>query len=162
LALANRLGERDAAWRSIPQLPFELAALPHSWFQHLRLPVVSYALPALIAIGQVRHWFAPSHNPLIRLLRDRVRRTTHDLLRAMQPESGGYLEAAPLTSFVVMSLAAMRQTDSAVIEAGVRFLVHSMREDGSWPIDTNLSTWVTTLSIGALADAGGIPPQDAP
>jgi squalene-hopene/tetraprenyl-beta-curcumene cyclase len=26
-----------------------------------------------------------------------------------------------------------------------------MRPDGSWPIDTNLATWVTTLSIGALA-----------
>src|SRR5439155_8918453 len=27
----------------------------------------------------------------------------------------------------------------------------SAREDGSWPIDTNLSTWVTTLSVNALA-----------
>ena len=30
----------------------------------------------------------------------------------------------------------------------------SVRDDGSWPIDTNLATWVTTLSINALA-AGG-------
>ena len=52
----------------------------------------------------------------------------------------------------------MGQTDSPVVEAGVRFLVESMREDGSWPIDTNLSTWVTTLSIAALADAGALPP----
>ena len=65
LALTGKLGEdRIAAWRSIPQLPFELAAVPHGWFQHLRLPVVSYALPALIAIGQVRHHFAPSRNPI--------------------------------------------------------------------------------------------------
>ena len=26
-----------------------------------------------------------------------------------------------------------------------------MRPDGCWPIDTNLATWVTTLSINALA-----------
>jgi squalene-hopene/tetraprenyl-beta-curcumene cyclase len=74
----------------------------------------------------------------------------------MQPESGGYLEATPLTSFVVMSLAAMGETTSPVVEAGVGFLLDSMRDDGGWPIDTNLSTWVTTLSITALADAGGL------
>ena len=85
---------------------------------------------------------------------------THRLLRAMQPESGGYLEATPLTSFVVMSLAGMGQTASPVVEAGVRFLVESMRDDGSWPIDTNLATWVTTLSIGALAEAGALPSRD--
>jgi squalene-hopene/tetraprenyl-beta-curcumene cyclase len=163
LALANKLGDDEiAGWRSVPQLPFELAALPHGWFQYVQLPVVSYALPALIAIGQVRHHFAPSRNLAARALRNRLRRRTHDLLRAMQPESGGYLEATPLTSFVVMSVAGMRQVSSPVVDAGVRFLIDSMREDGSWPIDTNLSTWVTTLSIGALADAGALPAEDAP
>jgi squalene-hopene/tetraprenyl-beta-curcumene cyclase len=156
LALTGKLGH-DHAWRTIPQLPFELAALPHTWFQHLRLPVVSYALPALIAIGQVRHHFAPSRNPAARLLRNRVRNSTHTLLGAMQPESGGYLEAAPLTSFVVMSLAGMGWVDSPVVDAGVRFLVDTRRADGSWPIDTNLSSWVTTLSILALDDTGALP-----
>jgi squalene-hopene/tetraprenyl-beta-curcumene cyclase len=44
-----------------------------------------------------------------------------------------------------------------VIARGVEFIVNSARPDGSWPIDTNLSIWVTTLSINALAageDAG--------
>ena len=163
LALTGKLGEDPgAAWRSIPQLPFELAAVPHSWFQHLRLPVVSYALPALIAMGQARHRFAASRNPITRSLRDRVRGVTHGLLRAMQPESGGYLEATPLTSFVVMSLAGMGLAASPVVEEGVRFLIESMRDDGSWPIDTNLSTWVTTLSITALEEAGALPPRDMP
>jgi squalene-hopene/tetraprenyl-beta-curcumene cyclase len=163
LALTGKLGEDPrVAWRSVPQLPFELAAVPHAWFQHLRLPVVSYALPALIAIGQVRHHFASSRNPVGRMLRGRLRGVTHSLLRDMQPESGGYLEATPLTSFVVMSLAAMGQTRSPVVEEGVRFLVESMRDDGSWPIDTNLATWVTTLSIGALAAAGALGSRDTP
>jgi squalene-hopene/tetraprenyl-beta-curcumene cyclase len=162
LALTGRMGrDATAGWRSIPQLPFELAALPHSWFGTLRLPVVSYALPALIAIGQVRHQFAPSRNPVTRLLRNGVRQNTHRLLRAMLPESGGYLEATPLTSFVVMSLAGMGWGDSPVVEAGVRFLIDSIRDDGSWPIDTNLSTWITTLSIGAVAQAGGFPEREA-
>jgi squalene-hopene/tetraprenyl-beta-curcumene cyclase len=34
----------------------------------------------------------------------------------------------------------------------VGFLWDSIREDGSLPIDTNLATWVTTLSINALPD----------
>ena len=155
LALTDKLG--DSAWRSIPQLPFELAAFPHGWFQYLRLPVVSYALPALIAIGQARHRWAPSRNPVTCALRNRVREVTHGVLLEIQPESGGYLEATPLTSFVVMSLSGAGQSESAVVTAGVKFLTDSMREDGSWPIDTNLSTWVTTLSIGALATAGALP-----
>jgi squalene-hopene/tetraprenyl-beta-curcumene cyclase len=157
LALSGKLGaEARTAWRTVPQLPFELAALPHAWFQYARLPVVSYALPALIAIGQVRHYFAPSRNHAARALRNRVRDRTHRVLREMQPESGGYLEATPLTSFVVMSLAAAGHGDSPVVREGVRFLLESMRPDGSWPIDTNLATWVTTLSVGALADAGAL------
>ena len=42
-------------WREVPPLPFELACLPQSWYRFARLPVVSYALPALIAIGQAVH-----------------------------------------------------------------------------------------------------------
>ena len=162
LAIAGRLGsDTRAAWRMVPQLPFELAAVPHGWFQHLQLPVVSYALPALIAIGQVRHRFAPSRNPVIRVLRQTLRERTHALLRAMQPESGGYLEATPLTSFVVMSLAAMGRADSPVVRHGVRFLQASMRADGSWPIDTHLATWVTTMAVRALANADRLGRVDA-
>src|SRR5207248_2686598 len=39
---------------------------------------------------------------------------------------------------------------------GVEFIVRSARPDGSWPIDTNLSIWVTTLSVNALAGAGDL------
>ena len=134
-------------WRNVPQLPFELAACPHQVFGALGLPVVSYALPALIAIGQVRHHHRPSRNPATRLLRNRLTPKTLGLLGHIQPSSGGYLEATPLTSFVLMSLAsAGRQNPAAV-----GFLKESMRSDGSWPIDTNLATWVTTLAVNALA-----------
>jgi squalene-hopene/tetraprenyl-beta-curcumene cyclase len=54
----------------------------------------------------------------------------------------------------------MGRCDNPVVDRGVRFLVESMRADGSWPIDTNLATWVTTLSIGALAEAGMLPGAD--
>ncbi|MDP6381356.1 MAG: prenyltransferase/squalene oxidase repeat-containing protein, partial [Phycisphaerae bacterium] len=135
----------------VPQLPFELAALPHRLLKWLRLPVVSYALPALIAIGQARHHKCPTRNPVAWVLRWLTRRGTLRKLSNIQPEGGGFLEAAPLTSFVVMSLAAIGKAGSDVVSRGVTFLAESVRDDGSWPIDTNLATWVTTLSVNALA-----------
>ena len=140
-----------SGWRHVPQLPFELAAVPPSWYRWLRLPVVSYALPALIAIGQARHRQRPTRNPLTRLVRLAARRHTLRRLQAIQPRGGGFLEATPLTSFVVMSLVAAGESTHPVVERGVAFLERSVRADGSWPIDTNLATWVTTLSVNALA-----------
>jgi squalene-hopene/tetraprenyl-beta-curcumene cyclase len=169
LVIAGRL----RSWRHVAQLPFELAAAPHQLFASLRLPVVSYALPALIAMGQVRHQMRPTRNPATWLARTAARRRTLAALRAIQPSTGGFLEATPLTSFVVMSLAALEPSGGAhaafrlrprplhgdanaraVIREGVAFLARSVRVDGSWPIDTNLATWATTLSIEAIA-AGG-------
>ena len=40
-------------------MPFELAAFPREWFAAMKLPVVSYALPALIAIGYARFQIVP-------------------------------------------------------------------------------------------------------
>jgi len=77
------------------------------------------------------------------------------VLSRIQPENGGFLEATPLTGFVTMSLAASGQKKHDVARKGVEFLISSVREDGSWPIDTDLATWVTTLSVNALA-AGDI------
>ncbi|MCR9233156.1 MAG: squalene--hopene cyclase [bacterium] len=137
-------------WKTIPALPFELSCLPHRFYKTVKLPVVSYALPALIAIGQVRHHFCKPRNPILRLIRKlSVKRSLKKLIE-IQPENGGFLEAAPLTSFVTMSLAGMGLVDHPVVQKGLAFLLDSVRPDGSWPIDTNLATWTTTLSVNAL------------
>ncbi len=196
LALAGLLD-----WREIDPLPFELACVPQSLYRFVGMPVVSYAIPALVAIGQARYHHAPPRNPITRLVRWLSITSSLQVLRRMQPDSGGYLEATPLTSFVVMSLASLakprplvgvndqtapsRLTDAPrtgfggdhksadtlplaprplvgavnpiaadVIHNGVKFLAASIRPDGSWPIDTNLATWNTTLAINALAGAG--------
>jgi len=138
------------SWREVPPLPFELACFPQWLFRFLRLPVVSYALPALIAIGQAVYHHRGSWNPLRRLAINKSLR----VLQAIQPSSGGFLEATPLTSFVTMGLASSDRADHPVTHKAVEFLVKSVLPDGSWPIDTNLATWVTTLSINALATAG--------
>ncbi len=153
--LCGRCGDPRAAttWRIVPQLPFEFAALPASWFRLVDMQVVSYALPALIAIGQVRHAHRPSW-ALPRWLRQQATGPTLARLAAIQPDNGGYLEATPLTSFVTMSLAGMGHARHEVARRGEGFLVKSQRPDGSWPIDTNLATWCTTLAVTALAAAG--------
>jgi squalene-hopene/tetraprenyl-beta-curcumene cyclase len=140
-------------WQEVPPLPFELACFPQSWFRLLRLPVVSYALPALIAIGQAVYHHRPPWNPVIRLIRRLSIRKSLRVLERIQPSSGGFLEATPLTSFVTMSLACIGQAGHPVAHKAVEFLVRSVRPDGSWPIDSNLATWITTLSVNALAAA---------
>ncbi|HNQ89423.1 MAG TPA: prenyltransferase/squalene oxidase repeat-containing protein [Verrucomicrobiota bacterium] len=145
LALSGRLGPNG--WRRVRPLPFELALVPQRLMGVLRLPVVSYALPALIAIGQVIHHHAPRPHPL----RTLARQPALAQLARLQPANGGFLEATPLTSFVTMSLAGMGLAHHVVAQRGLAFLKAGVRADGSWPIDTNLATWLTTLAVKALS-----------
>lgn len=151
-ALAGVLGEGRRAWKPIVALPFELAVFPRRLFRWLKLSVVSYALPALIAIGQAKFYHDPPSNPLIRMIRLLSVKHTRNLLSRIQPDNGGYLEATPLTGFVVMSLCAMEQKSHSVVKRGISFLLESMRPDGSWPIDSNLASWVTSLVVKALSE----------
>lgn len=152
LASTGRLGQdRLEGWKLVPQLPFELAVFPRSWFAAMKLPVVSYALPALIAIGLVRHCKVPSRNPLARVLRSVTAQRSLKVLESIQPQSGGFLEAIPLTSFVAIAMIQAGQHEHPTVSRGVDFLIDSFRTDGSWAIDTHLATWVSTLSINALS-----------
>lgn len=154
-AVSGRLGGAEA-WRVIPALPFEVAAVPRAFFTWLRLPVVSYALPALIAMGLARHRRRPSRNPVASMIRDRVTPRVLRILETLQPSNGGFLEATPLTSFVALSLIAAGEHDHLVVTRALAFLRASVRTDGSWPIDTHLATWVTTLAVNALHAGGGL------
>ena len=153
-ALAGRMGSDLEAWRLIPQLPFELAVIPRNFFTIITLPVVSYALPALVAMGLVRHRHRPSRNLVARSIRDLAASRSLGVLDSLQPPNGGFLEAAPLTSFVAMSLIGAGHANHRVVQRALDFLRRSVRDDGSWPIDTNLATWLTTLSVQALNARG--------
>jgi len=160
-ALAGQFGVRPPTdelrveWPDVPTLPFELAAVPRRALRLLRLHVVSYALPALVAIGQLIHVRRGGWNPLRRALVGRTLR----LLQSIQPEGGGFLEAVPLTSFVTMSLAGAGRAEHPVVARAVEFLARSVRADGSWPIDSDLRTWLTTMATDALG--GDVPRADA-
>jgi len=152
-ALGGILGEDEsAAWRWVGQLPLELAAFPRAWYGALRLPVVSYALPALIAIGLVRHRKGP--HPVFGRVREWVWPRVSRILESVQPSGGGFLEAAPLTSFVAMALANAGEREHPVVTRAVHFLERGVRPDGSWAIDSNLAVWVSTLAAKALQKGG--------
>ena len=134
----------------IPGLPFELALLPSSLFRFFNLQVVSYAIPALVAIGIYLFKHKVRSNPVAMFVREKAIEPALKKLHFMMPESGGFLEAIPLTAFVSMCLIQSGFRDHQVVVQGVGFLKNLQRSDGSWPIDTDLSTWVTTLGIKAL------------
>ncbi|WP_390179968.1 prenyltransferase/squalene oxidase repeat-containing protein [Rhodopirellula bahusiensis] len=138
-------------WKKVSALPFEAAVVPQSLYRFVGMPVVSYAVPALVAIGQVKFLEGGGCLPPWSLVRRAAIEPSMNVLRSMQPSSGGYLEATPLTAFVVMSLSASGRASHEVTRNGLRFLRESMLPDGSWPIDTNLANWVTSLATTALA-----------
>jgi squalene cyclase len=139
----------DGAFRHIPQLPFELSLMPRPFYRLLNLSVVSYAIPALVAVGIVI--FKKKNSNLIwRTVRRFSIPKALRILHRMLPESGGYLEAIPLTAFVALSLINAGYSNTEVVTKGIRFLKQTQREDSGWPIDVDLSTWVTTLSVKAF------------
>lgn len=147
-ALAGRLG--DEGWNYVPQLPFQLALIPENLFRKVNLNVVSYAIPALISMGLVKQKKKKS-NVLFQKINNAITPKVLKILAKKQPENGGFLEATPLTSFVTMSLIGAGIKND-VCDNAVCFLDNSVRSDGSWPIDTNLATWVTTLTVNSLSE----------
>lgn len=137
------------AFDHIPQLPFELLLFPGRFYRVLNLNVVSYALPALAAVGIVI--FRHKKSGLIRrVIRHFSIPIALKKLRRMLPDSGGYLEAIPLTAFVALSLIRSGHGQTEIARKGIFFLENTQREDGSWPVDIDLSTWVTSLSVRAF------------
>ncbi len=149
-ALSGILGDEERAWPLVPQLPFDLLFLPSSLYRRGLLRVVSYGLPALIALGVLHHIRHRARGILRAKARDVLIPRALSRLDRMQPVSGGFLEAQPLTGFVVGSLCAAGYSSLPVVSRGCRFLRDTQRPDGSWPIDVNLSTWLTSLSSSAL------------
>lgn len=140
----------DEAFNHIPRLPFELSLLPSSYYRFFNLQVVSYAIPALIGVGIYLHSHRRNNISISVIYRNHAVNPAIKKLSALLPESGGFLEAIPLTAFVDMCLIASGNKENEVVRKGILFLQRQQRDDGSWPIDTDLSTWVTTLSIKAL------------
>jgi prenyltransferase beta subunit len=148
--LAGRLGTEG--WKYVPQLPFQFAVFPDKVFKWLNLSVVSYAIPALIAMGLAKQHNDRIKKPFTGRINKWVITRVLRVLSEKQPTNGGFLEATPLTGFVLMSLVGAGQQNHNVCNKAENFLRASIRDDGSWPIDTSLTTWVSTLSVNALGE----------
>lgn len=149
-ALAGRLGENG--WKYVPQLPYQFAAFPDRFFRFLNLSVVSYAVPALISMGLVRQKKRPTKNPVRRIINYFVQARVLKVLADKQPDNGGFLEASPLTGFVLMTLTGAGLKELDICRKAESFLRESIRKDGSLPIDTSLTTWVTSLAVNSLSE----------
>ncbi|MDR0573577.1 MAG: squalene--hopene cyclase [Tannerella sp.] len=139
-----------SGWDKIPQLPFEASVLPQKFFRFFRLPVVSYAIPALIAVGILR--YKKGKKNILSPVRESFIKKSLEVLVKLQPLNGGFLEAAPLTAFVTMCMSGAGYRDHIATQRGAGFLTATVREDGAWPIDTDLAGWVTALSVRVLGD----------
>jgi squalene-hopene/tetraprenyl-beta-curcumene cyclase len=142
-------------WREVPPLRFELVRPPEQPPGFLRRRVPAYAVPAVVAAGQARFFHRPPRNPLRRLARRLCVGRSLKVLAQWQPPDGGFLESTPLTSFVVLSLAANGRVDHPLVRRGVAFLLARVRDDGSWPIGSSLAVWNTAQAVTALAAATG-------
>jgi squalene-hopene/tetraprenyl-beta-curcumene cyclase len=147
----------NAPWSSVNALPFEAAALPPAFWRLTGLPVVGYAIPALVCVGLARHANAPSAFLPLRWLRSWATEATLKKVRAAQPESGGFLEAVPITAFCLLGLKAAGRAEHPLARDARRFLAATQRPDGSWPVEVHLSVWNTTRAVEALATAGLLP-----
>ncbi|MBR4903001.1 MAG: hypothetical protein IKZ46_18825 [Victivallales bacterium] len=152
LALATASGffeDAEAAWRGMPRFPFEAAILPEGLFKYMNLPVVSYAIPALICVGLAQLKY--TKDGILKNLRSLAVKKALRVLEAKQPEDGGFLEAAPLTGFCAICLCAADMKTHPVTQKALQFLIDTQRENGAWPIDRDLRQWVTTLALTILA-----------
>ena len=136
----------------------DVPALPLSW------PVSPFGASLPAAAGRryaLPRWWPSARRGSFTAGREPVGLARAAALRGPQSADVGadaaaqrrFSEAAPLTSFVVMSLASTGRVDHPVACHGVAFLLSSVREDGSWPIDVSLANWNTSLAITALAAA---------
>jgi len=148
------------AWLRVPPLPFAAALLPQPFYRFLRLQVVSYAMPALIAVGLCRHLCAARARgrwPWGLWLGGALLRC----LERLQPAHGGFLDAIPLTAFVCLALRHAGFGDHPVAQKCRAFLRQSVRPTGSWAIDSNLRVWMTSLATRAVIAAREVLPGGA-
>ncbi|MCL2688621.1 MAG: squalene--hopene cyclase [Chitinispirillia bacterium] len=150
MATAAKFFENEnEAWRKMPKFPFEAVVIPENFFKYMNLPVVSYAIPALICVGlaQLHH----TKNGIVKKIRSLAKEKSLRVLTEKQPESGGFLEAAPLTGFCAMCLCKAGLKEHGATVNSLRFLLETQRDNGAWPIDRDLRQWTTSLSLSALA-----------
>lgn len=136
-------------WLLVPKLPYQVALLPKKLFAILNLPMVSYAIPALVCVGLCRDFLAKKK---VSRFKKKFAEFLLSKISKMQPSSGGFLEATPLTSFCVICLSLCGFKEHIIVKNALGFIEREQRGDASWAIDTNLCQWLSSLSVDALKE----------
>ncbi|MGH2410691.1 MAG: prenyltransferase/squalene oxidase repeat-containing protein, partial [Chloroflexota bacterium] len=140
-------------WRRIKRLRPEVVLLP----ARLRR-TISTTFPAYLSIASVHAHMAP--HPLNVLPTHRfARRRVVDWLRQTQGSDGSFEESAFLTSVIIACMMLCDQGALPWLPAALRFVVESQRADGSWPIDRDLETFDTAMTVQALREADASVPH---
>ncbi|MCL4541283.1 MAG: hypothetical protein M1396_02935 [Chloroflexi bacterium] len=133
-------------WESIRRLPLEIVLLP----EQVRR-TVSTTFPAFLSLS-ILHDRHLRYSLPRRIVRRLVRRWAIQWLRRAQSSDGGFEEAAFLTALVGLCLRETAGHD--VASRCERFVLASQREDGSWPIDRDLESFDSALTIVARSACG--------
>jgi len=84
----------------------------------------------------------------------RARAPNAGWLRRAQGPNGSFEESAFLTSLIIAFLTAAGQGALPWLPGAIQFVVESQRDDGGWPIDRDLETFDTDMTVFAFAEAG--------
>ena len=140
-------------WRNIKRLRPEIILIP----TRLRR-AISTTFPAYLSISTLHAASAP--HPLNRL--PSYRRAVEESLRWLartQGPNGSFEESAFLTSVIILCLRQAGHGGLPWLDAATSFVIENQRADGSWPIDRDLECFDTDLSVLALTEGGGQPPN---
>jgi squalene-hopene/tetraprenyl-beta-curcumene cyclase len=132
---SRKLGDEGSI---IPRLPFTRLFFPRKFYRLMNLPMVSTGLPFLLAMGIVH----PG--------RRKHAEKTLKAIAAVQSENGSFMDQIPLTGFVAMALIGAGQKEDPVTKKCIQFLERTVLVDGSWPVETSPSVWLTSLAVQAL------------
>jgi len=140
-------------WRRIKRLRPEVILLPRG----LRR-TISTTFPAYLSIAGLHASAAP--HPLTELpTYSWARAQSLAWLRRAQGPNGSFEESAFLTSVILMGMVTTGQGEEPWLDAALAFVVASQRADGGWPIDRDLETFDTDLTVFALHAAEGYVPH---
>lgn len=135
-------------WKKIKRLRPEVILIP----ARLRR-TISTTFPAYLAISML-HSVKVDH-PLNHFPSyPRACEMSLRWLAQTQGPNGSFEESAFLSSVIIMGLTATGHHDLPWVAPTVRFVLDSQRQDGGWPIDRDLETFDTDMTVFALKEAG--------
>lgn len=134
-------------WRRIKRLRPEVVLIPARFRK-----TISTTFPAYLTISTLhstRAFDARNELPTYRLARRRVL----EWLRQAQGPNGSFEESAFLSSVIVAMLTAAGEGRTPWLQPAQEFILRSQRGDGSWPIDRDLETFDTDMTVMTFTEA---------